>query len=191
MIGQTPNPECGSWADSFWHETSRLSIGPCDAEAAGALGQIAEDPRVLEGFYIDLYSHRLEAANNINWIQSASDWQVLRRFNLAVREKSGKAIVGLVQFAPANFSYFVNPDFWNQGYGNEMVRACCSYMPPLLGLSVLLAGVQRENFRSRRILENAGFAFAGLNSQSLKGRTGSVAVLRYKLACAPPITSCD
>ena len=41
-----------------------------------------------------------------------------------------------VRFNGHRIGYFVSPEFWNTGYGSEMVLASCRHMPALLGVVV-------------------------------------------------------
>jgi len=177
-----------TWADPYRLETTRLSIDPCDAAAAQALAGMVSDPRVAEPYYLGPTSSAPPVGVREGWYQSASAWRRSARFNWAVRARASAQLVGCVQFRATHVSYFVGPAYWHQGYGDEMVNACCQHLPQRLGLSVWQAVVVRENMASRRILERAGFAFSGLAQQPRTGRAGAVTVLHYQRVCAGPAT---
>lgn len=174
------------WADPFRLETARLSIEPCSAAAARSVQLIVSDPRVAQPYYLGQTSALLPVGALEDWQQSSDGWARHARFNFAVASRSDSQVVGCVQFTTTQLSYFVAPAFWRQGYGREMVLACCQQLPQRLGIHALQAIVVRENMASRRILEHAGFAFSALATQPRSDRRGAVMVLHCRREFAAP-----
>ena len=163
-----------SWSDAFRHTAQRLTLSACDGNAASVLTAIQNDALVHAPYYA-----KPQQDGGEEWQQQQGDWQTAARFNLAVCERSSRQVIGCVRFTPVSVSYFLHPAYWGRGLGSEMVLAACSYMPQLLDLPILRATVLRENVASRRILEQAGFAFAGMGTQVHRG-VATVAVLNYQ-----------
>jgi len=168
------------WSAPFTLDTPRLCIAPCDNEAALALAKIVMDPRVYAPFYVGQQARFPAAVDLQYWIQLAHDWKDKSRFNLAVRLRGAGAVIGHIQFTPVQVAYFVHPEYWQNGYGREMLSAAC-HIPRLLGIGTLEARVIRENIGSRRILEHIGFAFKGITTRAWGGGSGTVTMLRYEL----------
>jgi RimJ/RimL family protein N-acetyltransferase len=80
----------------------------------------------------------------------------------ASRLRCGDGLAGVLGLHPDHLSYAIAPALWGQGLGGEMVSAACDALAPAAGMHRLSARVQRDNLRSRRLLESAGFRFAGL-----------------------------
>ncbi|MEO6788745.1 MAG: GNAT family N-acetyltransferase [Chthoniobacteraceae bacterium] len=172
-----PDPMSAAPPDLTCLRTRRLDIRACDTcDGAAALGQILAHQAVYEAFYLqamprDPAQRILEPWGCRAPGERVSDW--------VARERGSGRVTGAVQFAGDNLGFFVSPDAWGQGYGREMVLACCERLPARLGLTELEATVMRENVASRRILERAGFAFAGLHTEP-RPRLGVLTLLRYR-----------
>lgn len=161
-------------------ETARLVIRPSDPGTAAELRLLLADPRVAEP-YFGCSNPTERRAQARPWVQSEHDWTQRSLLTLSVRARAAGMLVGAVRFDHGRLSYLVNPRYWRQGYGAEMVRACCLCAQRDLGLDELHANVIRENFGSRRILEGAGFVFAGLMPRDEQGHSSAVTILRYLL----------
>lgn len=172
-----------SWAQVYYRQTARLAMFACDADSAQQLALLQNDPRIFVPYYLESQSSMLEPGEN--WQQARDDWSQLGFFNLAVRQLGSGQLLGCVQFNKNNLSYFVHPEFWQQGYGQEMVQASCAYIPQLLGIQVLHTTVLRENLASRKILEKSGFVFSGLAPSNKTARSGVMRamVLHYRRNC--------
>ncbi len=55
--------------------------------------------------------------------------------------------------------YALHHQFWNQGYGTELVKACIHWGFQHLPVKQLLAVINPDNERSRRVLERAGMRY--------------------------------
>jgi len=162
-------------------ETARVSIYPCDELASREIAEVLADPRVGDPYWGGRPPLVWNGQAEKHWIQHVDDFERIARMNLAVRERTNGDLVGMVQFDGDELNYFVSPSYWRRGYGTEVVETCCRVLARVLNLKHLRASVIRENVPSRRILENVGFKFDGLTIRSWNGRSGSVAVLQYKL----------
>jgi RimJ/RimL family protein N-acetyltransferase len=168
------------WRLPFVFHTSRLQASPASLEAAGVFAEIIADPWVREPYFAGRLPNSTSHADTAIWLQTAHRWQEARRFSLAFSLRDDGAVIGGVQFTPRGIGYFVARRFWRQGLGREMVAASCSHLPPMLGIELLDATVMRENFASRRILEQCGFAFVGMAMHTAPGQSGRIAMLRYR-----------
>jgi RimJ/RimL family protein N-acetyltransferase len=88
----------------------------------------------------------------------------------ALRIRDHGHLVGAIEFSGLDVAFFVRPEFWGNGFASEALRAVCARIVP--DGTTVRAFVMRENLASRHVLENAGFAFAGL----LSGRSS---ILKY------------
>ena len=159
--------------------TATLRITPCDADAARAIARIAADPRVGMPYSVGRCAAGAGAEDAAHWLQGPDDWTSARRLRLAVRLHDGQP-VGALQFVGQELGYFLAPSTWRQGLGREMVAAVCRHYPPLLGLARVHASVLRDNVASRRVLEAAGFVFAGLATRRWRGMPGMATMLYYE-----------
>ena len=108
---------------------------------------------------------------------------LLQRTYFVGRLQRGGPLVGVLGLHAEGLSYAVDPELWGRGLGREMLRIACHALAPAAGLACLQALVQRDNVRSRRLLERAGFRFAGVVGPPL---AGAAAVLRYAYRISPP-----
>jgi ribosomal-protein-alanine N-acetyltransferase len=162
--------------------TERLRIAPATANDAIELAQWLEDPAVAEPFHAGGigFGGGSRAAVQASWIQATDDWSRRLVMRLAARARADGALVGGLQLAQGNLSYLVKASLWRQGYGKEMVRACCERALGEWQCRDLRARVLRENLASRHVLEACGFVFVGLAPLPRHGRSGSVTVLDYQ-----------
>lgn len=80
----------------------------------------------------------------------------------AVYLKDSGAYIGLGKIVPAGagqveIGYALLPDYWRQGFGNEISRRLVEQAATLTGIHRLIAYIAPENQASRRILEKCGF----------------------------------
>lgn len=102
-----------------------------------------------------------------------------RAYFVARLQLSGP-LVGVLGLHAEGLSYAIDPALWGRGLGRELLATACHTLAPAAGLRPLRALVRRDNLRSRRLLERAGFRFAGLR-QLPRG-----AVLRYEHPLSNP-----
>jgi ribosomal-protein-alanine N-acetyltransferase len=65
----------------------------------------------------------------------------------------------------AEFGYALTPEFWNQGYATEAVRAVLAHGLRHMNLNRMEAKVVPEHTASRRVLEKAGMHLEGILRQ--------------------------
>ncbi len=71
------------------------------------------------------------------------------------------------RFARAELHYNLLPEFWNLGYGTEVVKGMLEFGFQKLKLHRIEAGVATENARSMRVLEKAGLICEGIRRKIL------------------------
>jgi RimJ/RimL family protein N-acetyltransferase len=109
----------------------------------------------------DLYplSPRIGAADAV------ADWlgppRGHRAFVVGVRSEDG-TLRGSMRLDGGALSYFVDPDHWGQGYGKAMMGWAVDEVFGGYGSGCVTAITGRENAASIRLLEIAGFRFAGI-----------------------------
>lgn len=59
-------------------------------------------------------------------------------------------------------SFHLAKSFWGKGYATESAKACIDYAGEKDLADVVIAGVNKDNIRSTKILEKLGFEYKGL-----------------------------
>ena len=93
-----------------------------------------------------------------------------------IRDASGRAIGG-VRVERAEISFFVGSAHWGRGHASRAVRRVADGWRQA-GHGAIAAQVDRGNRASIRVLEKAGFAFAGFAPDTPRGRCHLRYVLR-------------
>lgn len=79
-----------------------------------------------------------------------------------VRQKDSRAFIGLVCITKYHdqihyeVSYVLDPKFWGEGYGTEIVACIIEYGFKNLGLEEIYAETQKKNTASIKLLEKVG-----------------------------------
>ena len=100
--------------------------------------------------FITKYDKAIQENEGINW-------------GICLRENPEKLIgtIGLWRFIKQNYraeiGYTIHPDFWNQGYASEALKAVLHYGFQTLKLHSVEANINPGNQASRRLLEKHGF----------------------------------
>jgi RimJ/RimL family protein N-acetyltransferase len=119
------------------------------------------------------------------FVRDLTTWRISPHLHFtALRRIPGtgeNTVVGAAQLSHGEISYCIDPAFWSQGYGYELVRTICGIARDPIGLERLFAKVLRDNLRSRRILERLGFLFCGLEYLPHAFHAGRYAVLNFTL----------
>lgn len=155
---------------------ARIRIGVCDEGGKAQLAAMLSDPRVHEPFFAHGRRDGIEAR--------LEEWRRLagaggENLLFAVTGVESGEVVGCIHLIGAHLSYFVAPAHWGRGFGGEMVAAFMERHARWDEREAIYTTVVRENLASRRILEKAGFAFAGVfNARSGANATGR-AMLEY------------
>ena len=167
-------------ADELFSTASdRLLIAPCNESSAVNIVKLISASRVFSTYYMG--GIPVGENNSRAWLHGNDDWTAYSTLNLSVRSVDNKILIGFIQLKSGNLSYLVNPDFWNRGYGSEMVKIFCSNIAPRLRIPYLRTSVAREHFPSTRILQNAGFTFIGLENRSSNKQFGFITMVKYEL----------
>jgi len=88
------------------------------------------------------------------------------------------AVLGVACVRARTLAVLVDPAHWGQGIGRDLVSGLCAHLDRIDRGVELAALVYRENTRSRRVIEAAGFSFAGLRDPGLAAYAGRP-MLRY------------
>jgi len=143
-------------------ETTRLNIAPATRLEHEQLSQLSLDHRVAATLWPATERRLLPRMD--------SERRTAGNFLLAIRIRDQGRLVGAIEFSGIDIAFFMEPEFWGNGFASEALQAVCARMVP--DETTVQAFVMRENVASRRVLEKAGFAFTGL-------RRGRVSILRY------------
>jgi RimJ/RimL family protein N-acetyltransferase len=103
----------------------------------------------------------------------------------AAFNRADEQLVGMFRIDGRQLSYAVASALWGQGLGSEIVMAVCAQVAPALRMRRLDAHVERDNVRSRRLLESCGFALAPAWSQN-EWQQSSVLVYHRRIADPAP-----
>jgi RimJ/RimL family protein N-acetyltransferase len=159
-----------------------LVLRPSDEAAAARLVALLREPEIVGSYSLAVRGEAPDRRAQADWTQRPRDWATHRRLVLAAHEAEGDGVVGMVRLDRTSLSYFVDPARWGRGYAGAMVAVACGPVAVSLGLARVEAEVLRDNHRSRRVLERAGFRFAGLAQRLWAGLPASVAVLQFERA---------
>jgi RimJ/RimL family protein N-acetyltransferase len=89
---------------------------------------------------------------------------------------------GFVAPGVVEIGYAVVPSCWGRGYATEAVRAVVAHARGVEGVEQMIAHTPLDRPASGRVLEKAGFAFAGEEDDEHDGET--IRVRRWELAIA-------
>ena len=113
----------------------------------------------------DLLDWRMyEQCNRIHLLYSKEDnifeWSVFLKYeNICI----GKISLKIGKISPDEFSidYFIDPNFQNFGYGNEVIKKVLDYMFYDVDIKSVMARVKDNNYASKHLLEKYGFVKEG------------------------------
>lgn len=115
----------------------------------------------LEGQKQELTERFLQYLNG-----STINFGIFRKDELIGKIRISNIIPG--SFRNATLGYALSRDHLNQGYMSESVGLVCRYAFEEMGLHRLEASTLTDNSASRRVLENNGFQWLGLNRRYLQ-----------------------
>jgi ribosomal-protein-alanine N-acetyltransferase len=102
-------------------------------------------------------------------------------FAYALRQPSGLLMGGcemrLLSPDCANISYWIFPEFRNQGYATRALTLLCKYAARILHIQGIEAHIDADNIASRRVVEKASFIETGLVEDKSSAGTISSRVL--------------
>lgn len=148
--------------------TSRLVVAPAGADDEAALGALLTLPTVRDML------RPVEATLR----------RVTRPQRFVARLAGEGTLAGMLALEDGWLWYAVDPLHWGHGFGREIVHAALTKVAPALGLHGVQASVLRDNVRSRRLLESAGFRFLGPAWTDAPSPAKARAVLRYGASVA-------
>ncbi len=158
-------------------ETQRLLLSPLLGSHADAAFGPMQDDAIYK--WISMNKPRTVESLRANWkrlesrlsTEGADAWPVW-----AVIRCSDGALVGEVdavvddKLVCTNLGYYFFPDFWDQGYATEAVRAIADHLVQH-GIHRLVATVTVGNHASAQVLKKAGFVFNAIlpDNDTLRG----------------------
>ena len=112
------------------------------------------------------------------WIADNKRIEV-RNYTLVIELKLGKKFIGLFglrlgheKYNRAEVWYKVHPDYWNQGYATEALKAVLQFGFDTLGVHRIEAGCAVDNIGSVKVLEKAGMTREGRGRKILPLESG-------------------
>ena len=112
------------------------------------------------------------------WIADNNRIEV-RNYTMAIELKSEREFIGLFglkldhqKYNRAEVWYKVHPDYWNQGYATEALKAVLQFGFDTLGVHRIEAGCAVDNIGSVKVLEKAGMTREGRGRKILPLKSG-------------------
>lgn len=99
------------------------------------------------------------------------DWGIVLKSNDKMIGTCGLTSID-TENSRAEIGYVLNPDYWNNGYASEAVRAVIEYLFNVIGVNKVEARIMTGNLPSASVLKKCGLRFEGCLKQELfvKGR---------------------
>jgi RimJ/RimL family protein N-acetyltransferase len=119
-------------------------------------------------------------------LQARADNASGRGLVLAVTQKSGRAVIGIVaahadQTADVEIGYVIAPLYWGKGIATEAVKALIDTVFRLNAAERVFANSRVINPASRRVLEKCGLAYIDTGLDMLPARGGLHPCDRFEL----------
>jgi [ribosomal protein S5]-alanine N-acetyltransferase len=111
------------------------------------------------GGVVDLHSVSLKFLKMLKSDTQSKYWIIRVKNNNFNSSTDGIGIISLNKHhnnTDIEVSYQLLPEWWNKGYGTEVVEAVVDYALTVLGLPRVIAETQMANTASCRLLENIG-----------------------------------
>ena len=154
--------------------TRRLLLRDFVAADWPAFAAFASDARMLSQL---LYAARAGSAleHRFARILAGQQAQPRRSWQLAVVTRRGGRIIGACDLAlggrrEADLGYMLARRHWGYGYATELARALVAAAFATLRVERVLAVVEVDNERSRRVLENAGLHWQALMRRHVRAK---------------------
>lgn len=164
--------------------TARLVIDAMKPRDVPALAKALEHPEVSGTFYLGGALGPLADALDASLESMMNDRE---RF-CGVARLLDETLIGFVQLRDDRLSYFIDYAAWGRGYAKELVAFARDTLAPARGLAQITAEVERDNERSRAVLDANAFRFVGLRDTVVvdgRGRTRTIVTLRYAYDVPP------
>lgn len=157
-------------------ETPRLILRPFKPEDLESFLAYWNDPR-----YLTFYSWTPPVQQQgVQLFEDILSWQyqspVTKHQFVAINKRSGKIIGNcgsrLINKSEADIGYELNPDWWGQGFGQELASVMTDFGFQVLHSDRIIAEVIGENIRSINILNQLGFVLSSVKKkyEFFKGR---------------------
>lgn len=146
-------------------ETKRLIIRELSVEDIKDLYQIYQNPdvcRYIEGMdeYIEIEIEKHKAyIKNVYAFYNYGLWGIFSKTNKALIGRCGIQNQIIDNQAEIELSYLLDRNHWGYGYALECCQAVFSYAADELGITRLVAAIDRLNTRSIRLAERLGMTF--------------------------------
>jgi len=138
--------------------TERLHLRPFTPADQEAIHAVYADPEVMR--HVGHGAHKT-IAETANALRIYGEVLARRGYSfLAVTERDGGALIGDGGLHPlgedVELGYTLARSAWGRGYATELGRALLAYAFEVLAVPRVIAQVEPENARSRRVLEKLG-----------------------------------
>lgn len=146
-------------------ETERLVLRPLSATDVEALYRISNEPAVRRYLWDDGPVSRATIEEVVTQSVRLFSEEGLGLFGIRLRDS--EEIVGFCGFArlegmeEVELVYELDPELWGRGLATEAARACLSYAFREAGVERMIAGTDRPNVASLRVIEKLGMRSIG------------------------------
>jgi GNAT superfamily N-acetyltransferase len=145
-----------------------LSLLPADGEVMFAkVTALVLDPQIAPTLFVAMGQPQTDGADAL----APERWWAVHAASLGV--------VGALYLHEGEVAYCVAPSWQGQGVAVAMLARVCADRRMWGGATMLKAEVMRSNPASIKVLERAGFVFAGLAQRRWRDTRGATAMLRY------------
>ncbi len=151
-------------------ETERLILRPFQLSDADDVCRICSQKRVTRFLPLP-YPYTLQDAKN--WIAGQSKDEEHADFAIVLK-KNGQligsiSVSGIKKCQVGEFGYWIDPDFWGNGFATEAARKLIEYAFNSLGYVKLYAKHYAENPASGKVMQKCGMSLVGtLHKHTLK-----------------------
>ena len=132
---------------------------PASEAFVPALRDLLGDPRVAVPFF----GRPASAAMIDRYLLQVLTQAGMRADAFLLAVGPDETLRGAASIFRGSLSFFVAPSHWGQGIAQHLVARLCLHADDADPGALLTAMVYRENVRSRRVVEAAGFSFRGLH----------------------------
>jgi ribosomal-protein-alanine N-acetyltransferase len=150
-------------------QTDRLTLVEIGQEHLGDIFKLFSDTRVTQFYNVVTLTKESEAQKIIDWFQNRYIENAGIRWGISL--KGHDNIIGTIGFNNftrrhrANIGFDLQPDFWNNGYLSEALKAVIKFGFRNLDLNRIEAEVMQGNIASEKVLAKMGFKNEGVLRQ--------------------------
>jgi RimJ/RimL family protein N-acetyltransferase len=148
--------------------TERLFLDDMTVQDFSSLRQLARDRSVMKYVLIWLENDEQVAGYLQHAIDESQRTEGRRDYVLAVRIPGSGAFAGFVmleidpeQTCTAEIGYVLLPEYWNNGYASEILRALFAFGFEKLSLHRVYGKCDELNLASAHVMEKCGLAYEG------------------------------